>query len=172
MRKYPSRFFAAVTAAGLVASLSACQVKPGEYRIYKITYLPASFGADCGIYPDPRDFTTFFGTETLSVFAVDGDDFFLEYGTDVVNGERSGTGYTFAGDEVIVEDPLDGTTVTATRTLDVQLDIKGYKLTGEFVSFSSQICGGNCDGYNNTQCTITGSFVGTEIKDIELERAI
>ncbi|PCC72871.1 hypothetical protein SAMN02745121_01989 [Nannocystis exedens] len=172
MRKYPSRIFAAVAAAGLMATLSACQVKPGEYRIYKITALPTQMGADCGVDIDPRDSTTFFGASTIQIFATDADDYFLEYGEDVLIGSRSGTDYTFAGDEVAVEDPIDGTTVTTQHTLDVAISIKGYKITGEFVDFTSTTCGGNCDGIPTTQCTITGSFFGTEIKDVELERGV
>jgi hypothetical protein len=155
-----------------VASLSACQVKPGEYRIYKITSLPPVTGADCGADIDPRDYTTFFGAQTIQVFATDADDFFLEYGDAVITGTRSGTDYSFRGELVDVMDPDDDTTVTTTKTLDIALSIKGYKLTGEFVEFNSTVCGGNCDAFNNTQCTISGSFIGAELKDAELERPI
>ncbi|MDC0716879.1 hypothetical protein [Nannocystis bainbridge] len=172
MRKHPSRIFAAVAAVGLSASLSACSVKPGEYRIYKITALPQQMGADCGTNPDPRDSTTFFGASTIQIFATDPDDYFLEYGTDVIIGSRSGTDYTFEGDEVLVEDPIDGTTVTTTRSLDVAISIKGYKITADYVSFTSTVCGGNCDGFENAQCTVTGSFFGAELKDVELERPV
>ncbi|WAS91981.1 hypothetical protein [Nannocystis punicea] len=172
MRKHPSRIFAAVAAAGLMASLSACQVKPGEYRIYKITSLPVQMGADCGVNPDPRDSTTFFGAQSIQIFATDADDFFLEYGDAVLIGSRSGTDYTFEGDSVQVDDPIDGTTVTQTRSVDVAIEIKGYKITGQVVDFTSTTCGGNCDGIPTTQCTITGSFFGTEIKDVELERGV
>lgn len=172
MRKNPSRFFMAVAAVGLLTSLGACQVKPGDYRIYKITFLPATYQADCGVYPDPRDYTTFFGASTIGLFATDTNEFFLEYDVDVITGVRSGTDYTFEADEVIVDDPSDNTTVTRTRALDVALSIKGYKLTGEFVSFTSEICGGACQGYNNVQCTMSGTFVGTEIKDVEFERGV
>lgn len=172
----PSRILAAVAAAGLMAPLSACQVKPGEYRVYKIAMLPATLGADCGVDVDPRDYTTFFGAGTIQLFATDADDYFLEWSdgtnTAVVVGTRSGTDYTFAGDEVIVEDPSDDTTINETRTLDIVLSIQGYKISGDFVSFTSSICGGDCDAFTNTQCTITGSFVGSEIKDVEFERGV
>jgi hypothetical protein len=172
MRKHPSRIFAAVAAAGLMASLSACQVKPGEYRIYKITALPAQMGADCGVNPDPRDSSTFFGAQTIQIFATDADDYFLEYGDNVLIGSRSGTDYTFEGDAIQVDDPVDGTTVTTTHTLDIAISIKGYKITGDFIDFNSTTCGGNCDGIPTTQCTITGSFFGSELKDVELERGV
>jgi hypothetical protein len=172
MRKYPSRIFAAVAAVGLMASLSACQVKPGEYRIYKITGLPEQQGADCGSNPDPRDSTTFFIPGTIQIFATDPDDYFLELGEDVVIGSRSGTDYTFSGEAIQVDDPVDGTTVTTRQTLDVAISIKGYKITGDYVRFTSTQCGGNCDGVENFQCTTTGSFFGSEIKDVELERGV
>ncbi|MCY0993891.1 hypothetical protein OV203_42525 [Nannocystis sp. ILAH1] len=168
----PSRIFSAVAALGFMASLSACQVKPGEYRIYKITSLPVQEGADCGTNPDLRDSTTFFTAGTLQIFATDADDFFLEYGEDVLIGSRSGTDYTFEGDDVQVDDPGENTTTTTTRSLDVAISIKGYKITGDFVLFTSQSCGGDCDGFPSYQCTVTGSFFGAEIKDVELERGV
>ncbi|MCY1054965.1 hypothetical protein [Nannocystis sp. SCPEA4] len=171
MRKYPSRIFAAVAAAGLMASLSACQVKPGEYRIYKITQLPEQLGADCGANPDPRDTTTFFGAETIALFATDPDDYFLEFKEWVVIGERSGTDYTFHGETIAVDDPGDAT-VTDTVTLDVAISIKGYKITGDYVVFTSKQCQGDCDPYPASQCTVSGSFFGAEIKDVELERGV
>lgn len=168
----PSRIFSAVAALGLVASLSACQVKPGEYRIYKIAFLPSQEGADCGTNPDLRDSTTFFTASTIQIFATDADDFFLEYGEAVLIGSRSGTDYTFEGDEVIVEDPGDNTTTTDTHSLDLAISIKGNKITGDFVDFVSRSCGGDCDAFPSFQCTVTGSFFGTEIKDVELERGV
>lgn len=168
----PSRIFSAVAALGLVASLSACQVKPGEYRIYKITFLPSVEGADCGTNPDLRDSTTFFAASTIQIFATDADDFFLEYGEDVLIGSRAGTDYTFEGDSVQVDDPGDNTTTTTTKSLDVAISIKGHKITGDFVLFNAQSCGGDCDAFPSYQCTVTGSFFGSEIKDVELERGV
>lgn len=168
----PSRIFSAVAALGLMASLSACQVKPGEYRIYKITFLPAQMGADCGTNPDLRDSTTFFAADTIQIFATDADDYFIEYGEAVLIGSRSGTDYTFEGDSVQVDDPGENTTTTDTHSLDLAISIKGHKITGDFVDFTARSCGGDCDAFPSFQCTVTGSFFGTEIKDVELERGV
>lgn len=172
----PSRILAAVAAAGLMAPLSACQVKPGEYRVYKIAMLPPTAGADCGFDVDPRNYTTFFSTQTIQLFATDGDDYFLEWSDGmnnaVVYGTRSGADYTFEGVEESVLTPTNNTTITETTSLTVALSIQGHKIDGEFVVFNRSVCGGNCDAFNNTQCTLTGSFVGSELKDVEFERGV
>src|SRR5690606_32334366 len=109
MRKYPPRLSAAVAAAGLVPSMSVCHVKPGDYRVYKIAMLPVSYGADCGRDVNPRDVTTFFGVQTIQLFATDADDYFLEMSDGmndtVIVGTRDGTDYHFFGEEYNVDDP-------------------------------------------------------------------
>lgn len=170
MRKYSSRIFAAVALAGLTASLSACQVKPGDYKIYKITYLNPVYGPDCGLVTDLRDSSTFYGSETFAVFATDPETYFLEFRDDVILGDRDGTDYAFAGDSIEVDG--DTTVITQTRKVEVALTIKGRQVTGNYLDFNASGCSGLCDGVPTGQCTITGEFIGTEIKDIELERDI
>jgi hypothetical protein len=167
-----SRILATLAVAGLASSLSSCTPAPGQYRIYKVTSLPANPQADCGVEIDIRDSTTFFGAATIAIFATDADDFFLEYGDKVVTGSRDGKDYTFEGVSVQVDDPIDGTTITTTSQLVVKLTIDGRKINGEATSFDSVVCGGTCDAFENTQCTVVGNFFGTEIKDVELEHPI
>lgn len=158
--------------AGL--SLTACQVTPGQYRVYKITELPAVPALDCGVDIDPRDSTKFFSAQTIAIFATEPDDYFLEYGTDVILGTRSGKDYSFFADSVNAEDQgQDGeTTITTIRSVKVDLTINGHQINGDYVLFESTTCSGVCDNIEPTACTINGRFFGSEIKDIELERAI
>ncbi|HEY8379282.1 MAG TPA: hypothetical protein VIK91_22465 [Nannocystis sp.] len=169
MRKYLSRTLAAVATAGLMASLSACQVKPGEYRIFKITYLDPVFGPDCGPI-DLRDKSTFHHAETVAIFATDPETYYLEFRDDVLLGTRDGSEYSFLGESIEVEG--DTTLVTALRTLQVDFTLKGRKVTGNYRHFEATQCAGNCDGVPVGQCTITAEFYGTEIKDVELERDV
>lgn len=167
-----TRLFATLAIAGLATSLSACQPKPGEYRIYKITYLPDVLQADCGVDVDIRDSTTFFASETFAIFATDADDYFLEYGSSVIIGERDGKEFAFQGTSIDVEDIIDGTTVTTTNDVKVDMTMNGRQIDGTATVFASSVCSGNCDMFDNTQCTTVRKFFGTEIKDVELEHPI
>lgn len=168
----PSRILATLAVAGLASSLSSCTPAPGQYRIYKVTSLPARPQADCGYEIDLRDSTTFFSAATIAIFATDGDDFFIEYGDKVLTGSRDGKDYTFEGVSVQVDDPIDGTTITTTSQWVVDLTIDGRKINGTLTTFDSSICSGTCDAFDNTQCTVVGDFFGTELKDVELEHQI
>lgn len=167
-----SRLFATLAIAGLASSLSACQPKPGEYRIYKVTQLPSVPQADCDIDIDLRDSTTFFGAATLAIFATEADDFFLEFGDSVVLGSRDGKEFKFEGISINVDDPIDGTTVTTTSQLTINLTMNGRQISGDVTTFDSTVCSGNCDGFDDVQCTVLGKFFGTELKDVDLERQI
>lgn len=116
--------------------------------------------------------TTFFDAATIAIFATDTDDFFLEYGEDVVSGTRDGKTYSFEGMSVNVEDPVEGTTVTTTNQLTVELTINNREINGDVTTFTSSTCTGSCEAFEDTQCTVIGTFFGTEIKDVELEHAI
>lgn len=167
-----SRLLASLAVAGLASSLSACYAKPGDYKIYKITFLPEVQQADCNVEIDIRDSTTFFGAATFAMFATDGDDFFIEYEGQVITGSRDGKEFAFEGVSVNVDDPIDGTTVTVTNSLNVDLTLNGREITGTATGFASTVCSGNCDGIPVGQCTTVRDFFGTEIKDVELEHPI
>lgn len=177
MRKHSSRIFAAVAAAGLMASLSACQVKPGDYRIYKITNLPTIESADCPGDPDIRDVSTFYGASSFAIFATDPETYFLEFdpgigATTLLEGTRDGGDYTFLGDSTSVEDLSDTAIVTDVVDVDVNLTIKGHQISGTVTTFTSTTCNGDCGMFENTTCTRTTEFIGSEIKDVELERPV
>jgi hypothetical protein len=167
-----SRILATLAVAGLATSLSSCTPAPGQYRIYKVTSLPANPQADCGVEIDIRDSTTFFAAGTIAIFATDTDDFFIEYGDKVLTGSRDGKDYTFEGVSVQVDDPIDGTTITTTSQWVVNVTIEGRKINGTLTTFDSSVCGGTCDAFENTACTVVGDFFGAEIKDVELEHPI
>lgn len=174
MRKYSPRIFAAVAAAGLMASLGACQVKPGEYVIYRISNYPGVETPDCPGDPDIRDSSTFYGSGSFVVWASDPDTYHLEVdlgnGAVLLEGTRDGGDYTFLGDSVQVEG--DTTVITNVVDVDVNFTIKGYGVTGKVTTFTSTTCSGDCMGFEPQSCTRTNEFVGTEVKDAELEHPI
>jgi hypothetical protein len=173
MSTFRSRLLAALSLAGIAAtSLSACQVQPGDYRVFRITQLPPAYGADCPdqIVPDARDTTTFFNASTVAMFAVDADSYFIEFGGDgAMTGTRDGSSYNFAGETVNVEDVNDTTSTTTQNSTAVSLTIKGKEISGDFTYVTTFTCDGNCMGIDNTTCTVSGKFFGSEINGVELE---
>lgn len=168
-----SRLLAALTLAGLGAtSLSACQPAPGDYRVYRVSSLAPIVGIDCENQPDLRDTSTFFNVGSIALFASDADSYFLEFGADAITGSRSGADYTFEGVTVNVEDVADIATTTTTRDLAVSLTIKGREITGTVTEVNTFVCNGTCTGINNSSCTLTTNFFGSEVKDVELEHGI
>ena len=168
-----SRLFAALTIAGVAAStLSACAVQPGDYRIFRVSALAPIIGADCQAQPDARDTSTFFGASTIALFASDADSYFLENGMDVLTGTRDGADYSFEGQSVNVEDVADIATTTDTRTVQIALTIKGKEIAGTMVTVQTFTCSGDCMNIENTSCTTTINFFGSEVNGAELEHPI
>src|SRR5688572_17732691 len=83
----------------LAATTAGCQVKPGEYRIYRLALNQIS--QDCNPAPEvDLDHTaseTYFDLGLIAIYASDADTYFLENGAAALLGSRDGTGYTFTG---------------------------------------------------------------------------
>lgn len=174
MRTCITRILAATVVMGLGL---ACQPKPGDYRVYKITQLTPQQDDGCpgGLLPEPGDDSTFFSVSTLAVFASDVDSFFLEFLGTAVTGTRDGADYTFSGDLVDVNEVTDNTNTRLTRTLDVTLTIKGKQISGSYVEVEKLVCEGDsnvCMAIDGYTCTRTNNFFGSEINDIELEYGV
>ncbi len=168
-----SRLLAVAAIAGLGATtLSACQVYPGDYRVYRVTSLAPTVGIDCENQPDLRDTSTFFGVATIAMFASDSDSYFLELGADVLTGTRDGGVYSYEGVSVNVDDLGMVATTTTTRTLDVQVTLKNKEIVGTATEVNTVTCTGDCMGFTNTSCTLTTNFFGSEVNGAELEHPI
>lgn len=167
--------FTRILAATVVMGLGiACQPKPGDYRVYKITQLPPQQDEGCpdGVMPEAGDSSTFFGVSTLALFASDPDSYFIEFLGTAITGTRDGGDYTFAGDLVDVNDVTDNTNTRLTRTLDISLTIKGKQISGSYVEVEKLVCEGDsavCMAIEGYTCTRTNQFFGAEVNGVELE---
>jgi hypothetical protein len=170
----------------LTATTAGCQVKPGEYRIYRLAGHEVS--AVCTPADDPdTDHTvtaTYFSPGLIAIYAADADTYFLE-GPDgnALLGSRDGTGYTFTGNLTQVDNwkTADGFSrnFTATLTEDTvyDLELKGKGLTGTVTFTQVQQCGGSTDDCELANavafsCEYIGEVFGSEVNDVDIEYVI
>lgn len=171
----------------LVGLLStACNVKPGDYRIYRVAFQQEELEANCyaaGFDPNTvEDLSSLFDAATIAVFASDNDTYFLEFGADTLTGSRSGNDYSFAGDKVDVEivNPDPRVKVTTTTHIETDISLKGKELFGAYTRTISTVCsdgkepGDNCGsaGFGFSQCTAHGQYFGSWVKDADLDYGI
>ncbi|MCA9709870.1 MAG: hypothetical protein KDK70_28785 [Myxococcales bacterium] len=164
---------------GLSALLGACQIQPGEYRVYRIANEDSEQSNGCfPSTPGPDvtgDSTTVRVGQTFGIFAADPDTYFLDFEALSLAGVRDGKDYAFNGEtvDVMVFGPNNDSTQTVTSILDVDLTISGRQLEGTSVlEVTSECVGMSCPTPANTVCTTTTSFQGSEVKDVELEHSI
>ncbi|MEM9461997.1 MAG: hypothetical protein AAGF11_48005 [Myxococcota bacterium] len=168
---------------GLTALVASCQIKPGEYRVYRVANEDTVESTGC--YPsDPGeditgDSTTVRVGQTFGIFAADSDVYFLDFEMASLAGSRDGKDYSFSGETVdvmILPDPAGGaeSRFTSTSILDVNLTIDGKKISGTSVLEVTTSCtgGAQCPDPANTTCTTTTNFQGSEVKDVELEHGV
>jgi len=162
---------------GLATLAASCQVKPGEYRVYRVANQDTEESNGC--YPSPPDIdvtgdsTTVRVGQTFAVFAADSETYFLDFENLSLAGNRDGNAYSFNGETVDVT--LQGdSTITMTSILDIDLTIEGRKITGTSTLDVSSTCTGGmaCPDPANTQCITTTKFDGSEMKDVELEHGV
>src|SRR5690349_5419827 len=95
---------AAILAGAL--GVMGCGISPGDYVIYRVTPGVTDLNSGC-YYPDTEadpndisDSTTVRGTGTWIIYASINDAFYLDSGTDTLEGIATDTGYQFTGKEV------------------------------------------------------------------------
>lgn len=167
----------------LAATTAGCQVKPGEYRIYRLTLNPV-VARECSpaevTNADHTMTTTLFGTGLVAIYAADTDTYFLETGTTALLGSRDGTAYTFTANNTTIDNwkTTDGYSrnFTATRTNDTEanLELKGKGLTGTVLYVEDVQCGGStmdCVTANAVplHCESVIEVFGTEVDDVDIE---
>lgn len=170
----------------LAVASTACAVKPGEYRIYRLASQEVAGVCDPAVEPDP-DYTVtdnFFGATLAAVFASDKDTFFLEYGSEVIAGTRDGSEYTFNGNRDETQQyraDEDGVSrdfsVRRVYDITIKVDLKGKGLTGTAVVTQSTECTGptmDCQlvGAFVSTCTFTSDVFGSEVDDVDIEYVI
>lgn len=164
-------------AAG-VAAMSASCITPGQYRIYRIASSSAEQSPGC--YPSAPgvditgDSTTFRTGQTFAVFAADSDIFFLDLEEFSLQGDKSGSDYKFTAESTDVMNLGGDSILTVTTAAVINVEIKGKKVRGTSTFDVRQSCSGgmNCPNPSSTQCITTQSFLGSEVKDAELEHPI
>jgi hypothetical protein len=166
----------------LAATTLGCQVKPGEYRIYRLAFNPIS--SECSpaeaTNPDHTYENNLFGTGLVAIYAADADTYFLENGMSALLGARDGSDYTFTANETTIDNwkTTEGYsrnfTATLTRDSTVNLTLKGKGLNGVFEIVEDQQCGGStmdCQIANAVpkHCEYVTEVFGTEVDDVDIE---
>lgn len=175
-----ARFSALVGVTLGLASLAAgCgnALKPGDYRIYKIELQRGTKSTGCFPVsgPDPNtksDTDNSLASATWVMTTDAGGNYFLDLGSNTLQGKETDTGIGFAATKVDVEYDMDDVTQTKrTATIDVEIDITidGKSIGGSGVTTSSFTCSGMTCTTPIPSCTVTQAFSGTEVDDVELQ---
>ena len=183
----------AMAALGGLLCLSACDgVAPGEYVVYRVGFNQASLGADCyadGEIPEniANDSSTFLAAGTLIVYRAPDASVYLDNGAVVMAGTDLGKGsMSFSGASIDVEKyegyggyttyygstygGVDPKTLTTELSTSIQLTLDSKGITGTETTTSKQACQGKgCEDFDTYSCTGTSTFVGTEVKDADIE---
>ena len=170
----------AALVAGALGVLG-CGISPGDYVIYRVTPGETALTSGCH-HPeteaapnDASDSTTVRGASTWIIYASINDAFYLDSGTNTLEGVETDTGYQFTGREVDVQYDLpDGTgskrTTTDAYTVDVI--VEGEAISGSSVWKTTYGCAGTTCGDKIPTCTRTTDFVGTHVEEIELKHEL
>ena len=165
-----------MVAMGLCTLLASCQVKPGEYRVYRVANEETMESNGC--YPSPPgqditgDSTTVRAGQTFAIYAADADTYFLDFEMISLVGIRDANEYSFHGETVDVSTQA-GPTVTTTTIADVDVTIEGKTISGvSTVEITTNCSGMGCPDPANSVCTRTTEFQGSELKDVELQHGI
>lgn len=158
--------------------MSASCITPGQYRIYRIATADAEESTGC--YPSAPgvditgDSTTFRTGQTFAIYAADSDVFFLDLEDFSLEGSKDGSDYKFTGESVDVMNLGGDSILTLTTSVVINVEIEGKKVRGTSTYDVRQSCSGgmNCPSPSSTQCITTQSFLGSEVKDVELEHPI
>ena len=152
----------------MLVGLGGCSIQPGQYVIVRLASAKTTESASCwdNMVPDSiKDDTTTLSTgSSVAIFAADAETYYLEHpDAGSVEGTRDGKDYSFFGEEVNVEENS-----TTTVTWDIQTTIDNKSVTGK--SIRTETCTG--DGCGIASCVKTTEFVGTIVKDVELEHGV
>lgn len=166
----------------LAATTAGCQVKPGDYRIYRLAFNEVSGSCSDDLVDDMRHThsDTTFVPSLIAVYAADTDTYFLEDGARSLVGERDGNGYTFVNTEVWNDkwgmEEGQARMFESTRTVEEvwDLDLKGKGLSGRFTVDSVTACSGTEDdcvavGYKARSCSSVVEVFGSVVDDIDIE---
>lgn len=181
--------FAPLALFGLVA---CGPVAPGDYVVYRVAFETGSVSPDCygdGEVPDDIAFdtSTFRSGATFVVWRTVDDQYFLDNGGLLIAGTDQGSGsfvFTGTSTDVEVTEGISGTTTTygytyggidpktttLKNTTTISATLQGQTITGTQTVSLAQTCEKRgCEDYDTFSCTQTGTFVGTRVKDADLD---
>jgi hypothetical protein len=160
---------------------------PGDYAFFRIAFSEqvkrsTSCYGDTGIPADEKsDKTGFYSTSLFIIYGatVEGEDnLYLDTGMAVIPGFEETDLFTFtatATDVNFTEINGGGDKHTTTDKTTIELTIDGTSMTGQAVSSHKKSCSGaTCDLTLPVpeNCTLTTTFVGTEIEDVDLRHEV
>ena len=168
--------------AAALGLLSGCaDIAAGDYTVYRIGSTASESSASClnGVDPDPsvvEDTTDFLGRATFALYRAE-DLYYLDFGNQIMAGTKTGDTYTFNGETVDIDywggaDGIDNQE-TYTNEQTYSFTLGSHSIVGDFESKTTFACvGPDCIPEDDTNCTRTSTFIGTEVTDAELEYAL
>jgi hypothetical protein len=168
---------AAALALGVLTA--GCGLGPGDYVMYRVASSEQDKSVGCyypanDVPPDEKsDSSTFRTSATFIIYAnaTDEDAYYLDTGDGTIEGIESDAGYTFSGKDVDVNYTMpDGTgdKLTTTHTVTVELAVDGKSISGTHTDKTTYKCAGACTQPPTPSCTVTTTFKGSEIDDVQL----
>jgi len=168
-----ARCCAGVGIAGAALAGAGCGgIGPGDYVLYRVSLSAPSYGSDCELdLDDEEDTSTVRQTATFVLYAGPEDTYYLDTGTLTYEGVEEGDGYEFSGTTVDVEYIGDTDKGTATSNTTVSVVIDGASITGSIQTHlrTRYECADPTQCLQDTNCSQSLDFVGTEIEDLELQ---
>ena len=171
-----------ILALGMLAATSGCGIAPGDYLIYRVAFADVALTPDCfgGTVPadEAEDSSTLRDSGTFVLYVGANDKFYLDTGSETLEGAESGDGYGFAGqfkDVTINGVAPDDVTITIAGARSVDFTLDGELIDGTMVNSDSSNCKGpmgQCPDPPANSCTQTRSFVGTEVNDVRIEHQL
>ena len=174
-RRSARAFLAPLAIAVGLFGTTGCGMGPGDHVFYRVRVDPSVKDAGCyqnNMVPNgvKDDTTNLGGSDTLILYIIAGDTAELDTGSLVIPGKKSDTGYSFAGQAINVEYPIDGIKTTETTKINLVLNIAGDTVDGKTTTITSNKCEGTlCPAnFDTSTCTETQTFKGVEINDAEV----
>ncbi len=166
-------------------SSSACSgLSPGDYVVYRLSVSTLSYTAGCfedGEIPiDLKSDVSDVGVPATVVLHAGPDEtFYLDMGSVTYKGTATGKGFRFTGESVDVNLETGGPMMMDAKkeevrtTTTIEFEVDGASVQGTIAEQIEYRCTGDaCPEISQRTCKRNGSFVGSEVEDVELEHTI
>ena len=166
-------------------SSTACSgLSPGDYVVYRLSVSALSSTAGCfedGEIPiDIKSDVSDVGVPATVVLHAGPDEtFYLDMGSATYKGTATGKGFRFTGESVDVNLETGGPMMMDAKkeeiqtTMTIDFEVDGASVQGTIAEQIEYRCTGDaCPEISQRTCKRNGSFVGSEVEDVELEHTI